>query len=40
VDAAIGRLLVGHAIVLAWGGIPVLWGGDELAMLNDPGWAS
>ena len=39
VDAAIGRLLLAHAIVFAWGGIPVLWSGDELAMLNDPGWA-
>ena len=39
VDAAIGRLLLAHAIVFAWGGIPLLWSGDELAMLNDPGWA-
>jgi amylosucrase len=39
VDTAIGRLLLAHAIIFAWGGIPVLWSGDELAMLNDPGWA-
>jgi amylosucrase len=37
---AVPRLLLAHAIVLGWGGIPVLWSGDELAMLNDPGWAS
>jgi amylosucrase len=39
VDTAIGRLLLAHAIIFAWGGIPVLWSGDELAMLNDPDWA-
>lgn len=39
VDASIGRLLLAHSIVFAWGGVPVLWSGDELAMLNDPGWA-
>ncbi len=39
VDSAIARLLLGHAIVFGWGGIPLLWSGDELAMLNDPDWA-
>lgn len=39
VDSAIGRLLLAHAIIFAWGGIPVLWSGDELATLNDAGWA-
>ena len=29
-----------HAIVYAWGGIPVVWSGDELGMANDPGWAA
>jgi amylosucrase len=38
-DTAVSRLLVAYAIIFAWGGIPVLWSGDELAMLNDPGWA-
>ena len=37
---AIGRFFLTHAIVYAWGGIPVIWSGDELAMANDPGWAA
>ena len=40
VDTVIGRLFVAHAIVFGWGGIPVLWMGDELALVNDPGWAA
>ena len=39
VDLAIGRFLLAHAIIFGWGGIPVLWSGDELAMRNDAGWA-
>lgn len=39
VATAVGRLLLAHAIAFAWGGIPVLWSGDELAMLNDRAWA-
>ena len=38
-DAAIDRLVLAHAIVYGWGGIPVLWSGDELALPNDPDWA-
>ena len=30
--------LLAHAVVYGWGGIPVLWGGDELAQPNDPNW--
>jgi amylosucrase len=26
--------------VYAWGGIPVIWSGDELGTANDPGWAA
>ena len=37
---AVDRLLLAHAIVLGWGGVPVLWMGDELALPNDPGWAA
>ncbi|MGL5829527.1 MAG: alpha-amylase family protein, partial [Angustibacter sp.] len=37
-DLAISRLLLAHAIVLGWGGVPVLWMGDELALPNDPHW--
>lgn len=33
------RLLLAYALVFGWGGIPVIWMGDELAMTNDPDWA-
>ena len=32
----IDRILLAHTIVLGWGGVPVLWMGDELALRNDP----
>ena len=32
---AIGRILLIHSIILAYGGIPLLYMGDELGMLND-----
>ncbi len=35
---AVRRLLLAHTVVLGFGGIPVVWSGDELATLNDPGW--
>ena len=38
-DHAIARVLLAHAIAMGWGGIPVIWSGDELALPNDPGWA-
>ena len=38
-DAAIARALLAHAIVMGWGGVPVLWSGDELGLGNDPFWA-
>ncbi|WP_380167554.1 alpha-amylase family protein [Jannaschia sp. R86511] len=38
-DAVVDRLLLAHAVVMGFGGIPVLWSGDELALRNDPGWA-
>jgi amylosucrase len=40
VDLATKRFLLSHAIIFAWGGIPILWSGDELAMPNDLGWAA
>ncbi len=40
VDLAIARILLAHAVMLGWGGVPVLWMGDELGMANDPGWAA
>jgi amylosucrase len=36
---SVRRLLLAHAIVLGWGGIPVLWMGDELALPSDWAWA-
>ncbi len=32
------RLLLGHALVLGYGGVPLLYMGDELALLNDPSY--
>ena len=29
-----------HALVLGFGGLPVIWMGDELGLLNDPEWAA
>ena len=37
--AAVDRILLLHAVVLGYGGLPVLWAGDEVGMLNDVGWA-
>ena len=39
-DMVVGRLFVAYAAVLGWGGIPVLWMGDELGMTNDLEWAA
>jgi len=36
---AVPRILLAHAVVLGFGGLPVLWMGDELGLLNDQGWA-
>ncbi len=38
VDAAIHRILMGHALIASFGGIPLLYMGDELGMLNDHGY--
>ncbi|MDT0213799.1 alpha-amylase family protein [Rothia sp. ARF10] len=38
-DLAARALRLGHAVVLGWGGIPVIWSGDELGQPNDPDWA-
>ncbi|MFN3993527.1 MAG: alpha-amylase family protein [Tabrizicola flagellatus] len=34
-DMAVQRILLGHALIAAWGGIPLIYMGDELALLND-----
>lgn len=39
-DGGLGRLFLAHAIVAGWGGIPVIWSGDELAQPDDPDWAA
>lgn len=35
VDAAIHRILMGHALIASFGGIPLIYMGDELGLLND-----
>lgn len=35
---AVGRVLVAHALMFGWGGLPVIWSGDEIGTLNDPNW--
>jgi amylosucrase len=34
------RIRLVHALVLGFGGLPVIWMGDELGLLNDPDWDS
>ncbi len=33
------RIRLVHAVVAGFGGLPVIWMGDELGLLNDAGWA-
>lgn len=35
----LAALRLAHALMLGWGGLPVIWSGDELATTNDPAWA-
>ncbi|MBL9049595.1 MAG: alpha-amylase [Tabrizicola sp.] len=37
-DLATQRILMGHALIAAWGGIPLIYMGDELALPNDEGY--
>jgi amylosucrase len=37
-DMAVQRILMGHAMIASFGGIPLIYMGDELAMLNDYGY--
>ncbi|MCD0162272.1 alpha-amylase family protein [Deinococcus sp. 6YEL10] len=39
VEAAVRRLLLLHAVTLGFGGLPLLYMGDELALLNDHSFA-
>jgi amylosucrase len=38
VDDAIARIRLGHALIMAWDGIPLIYMGDELGLLNDYGY--
>lgn len=35
---SVQRILMGHALIAAWGGIPLIYMGDELALGNDHGY--
>jgi len=39
VDLAIERILLGHALIAGFGGIPLIYMGDEIGLANDPSWA-
>jgi amylosucrase len=38
VDRAVERMIMGHALIAAYGGVPLIYMGDEIAMLNDHGY--
>lgn len=38
-EGALAKLRLAHAVAFGWGGVPVIWSGDELALPNDPDWA-
>lgn len=40
IDRALARLTMAYAMVFGYGGIPLIWMGDEIAMLNDADYAS
>jgi amylosucrase len=39
-ELAIRRVLLLHAMAFAHGGLPLIYMGDELGLLNDPRWAA
>ena len=39
-EAAVQRILLGHALIASFGGIPLVYMGDELAQTNDYGYRS
>jgi amylosucrase len=39
-NSGLARMFLAHAMVAGWGGIPVVWSGDELGMANDAHWSS
>ena len=38
VDLAVARILLGHALIFGWDGLPIIYMGDEIALLNDPSY--
>ncbi len=40
IDLAIARIILGHALIAGFGGVPVIWSGDEIGMPSDPLWAA
>ncbi|CUH40063.1 Amylosucrase [Jannaschia seosinensis] len=40
VDLAVGRILLGHALIASYGGVPLLYMGDELGLANDMSYLS
>ena len=40
VDLALGRIFLLHAAIYGFGGVPLIYSGDELAVLNDTGWSA
>ncbi len=39
IDDAIARIRLGHALIMAWDGVPLVYMGDELGLLNDRSYA-
>jgi amylosucrase len=39
-DVEVARLTVAYAIAMGWGGIPVIWMGDEIGLPSDRDWAA
>jgi amylosucrase len=39
VEVSIARIFLGHALIAGFGGVPIIWSGDELGLSNDAGWA-
>ncbi len=40
VEDAVARILMGHALIAAFGGVPLIYMGDEIGLLNDHGYAA
>ena len=38
IDLAVERILMGHALIAAFGGMPLIYMGDEIGLLNDMGY--